>query len=343
MNLVLASTLQATEIPLNRIIGTPIEVAGFTGMQEHTIASNSGKHCLTAKAHTNRAFLETTNAITFTDEDMEVQHPDHSRPLYVTARINDVHIRRALVNTSASLNLVLASTLQATEIPLNRITSTPIEVVGFTGMQEHTIASDSGTHCLTTEAHTSRAVLETTNAITFTDEDMEVQHPDHSRPLYVTARINNVHIRRALVDTGASLNLVLASTLQATEIPLNQITGTPIEVAGFTGMQKHTIGSIQLVLRVGPIVALTRFHVIDSAIPYHALLGRPWLHIHKLVPSTYHQCVKGRFLGKPIRILANHTPFDLSEAHYFEADFYNEFTPCGEDAMSKPIGTPLPD
>ena len=114
-------------------------------------------------------------------------------------------------------------------------------------------------------------------------------------------------------------------------------------MAGFAGMQEHTIGSIQLVLRAGPIVALTRFHVIDSAVPYHALLGRPWLHRHKLVPSTYHQCVKGRFLGKPIRIPSNNTPFDLFEAHYFEADFYNEFTPCGEDATLKPIGTPLSD
>ena len=205
------------------------------------------------------------------------------------------------------------------------------------------IASDSGTHCLTAEAHASRAFLETTNAITFTDEDMEVQHPNHSRPLYAVARINDVHIRRALIDTGASLNLVPASTLQAVEIPLNQITDTPIEVAGFVGMQEHTIGSIQLVFRVGPIMALTRFHMIDLAIPYHALLGRPWLHRHKLVPSTYHQCVKGRFLGKPIRIPTNHTPFHLFEAHYFEADFYNEFTPCGEDATSKPIGTPLPN
>ena len=114
-------------------------------------------------------------------------------------------------------------------------------------------------------------------------------------------------------------------------------------MAGFAGMQEHTIGSIQLVLRAGPIVALTRFHVIDTVVPYHALLGRPWLYRHKLVPSTYHQCVKGRFLGKPIRIPANHTPFDLSKAHYFEADFYNEFTPCGEDVTLKPIGTPLSD
>ena len=97
-----------------------------------------------------------------------------------------------------------------------------------------------------------------------------------------------------------------------------------------------------MVLKVGPIFALTKFHVIDSLVSYHALLGRPCLHKHKLVPSIYHQCVKGRFNGKPICIPANPTPFDLSEAHYFEAAFYDDFTPSGEDSTSKPVGIPLP-
>ena len=37
-----------------------------------TIAVESGATCFTVEAHASRAFLETTNAITFTDEDMEV-------------------------------------------------------------------------------------------------------------------------------------------------------------------------------------------------------------------------------------------------------------------------------
>ena len=137
------------------------------------------------------------------------------------------------------------------------------------------------------------------------------------------------------------MNLIPTSTLKAAEISLNRVIGTPIEVVGFVGMQKYTIGSIQLVLRVGPIMAFTRFHVINSIVSYHLLLRRPWLYKHKLVPSIYHQCVKGRFNGKPIRILANHTLFNLSKAHYFEANFYDEFTLCGEDAMSKPVRIPL--
>ena len=57
--------------------------------------------------------------------------------------------------------------------------------------------------------------METTNEITFTDEDMEVKHPNHHRSLYLMATINGVQVRRALVDTGASLNFIALSTLEA--------------------------------------------------------------------------------------------------------------------------------
>uniref|UniRef100_A0A2N9GX05 Integrase catalytic domain-containing protein n=1 Tax=Fagus sylvatica TaxID=28930 RepID=A0A2N9GX05_FAGSY len=98
-----------------------------------------------------------------------------------------------------------------------------------------TIAAESGATCFTAEAHASRAFLETTNAITFTDEDMEVQYPDHRRPLYLSAVIKNVQVRRALVDTGSCLNLIPLSTLQAVDLPHQKIQGSPMEVTGFGG------------------------------------------------------------------------------------------------------------
>ena len=44
------------------------------------------------------------------------------------------------------------------------------------------IAAKSGTgssNCLMVEESTAKSITEATNAITFTDEDMEVQYPDH--------------------------------------------------------------------------------------------------------------------------------------------------------------------
>uniref|UniRef100_A0A2N9IRS3 RNA-directed DNA polymerase n=1 Tax=Fagus sylvatica TaxID=28930 RepID=A0A2N9IRS3_FAGSY len=205
-----------------------------------------------------------------------------------------------------------------------------------------TIAAESGATCFTAEAHASRAFLETTNAITFTDEDMEVQYPDHRRPLYLPAVVKDVQVRRALVDTGSCLNLIPLSTLQAANVPQQKIQGSPMEVTGFGGVTEYTMGHVQLVLKVGPIVALTRFHVVNAETPYHVLLGRPWLHKHKLVSSTYHQCVKGRLNGKPIRIAANSCPFDQTEAHFVEAALYDDLASTGEPSIVRPCGTPLP-
>ena len=90
------------------------------------------------------------------------------------------------------------------------------------------IAIDSRVECFTVKSHASQAYLETTNAITFTDEDMEVKHPDHRKPLYLMATINDVQIRRALVNTGASLNLIALSTLDVVGLTGRRILGAPI-------------------------------------------------------------------------------------------------------------------
>ena len=100
--------------------------------------------------------------------------------------------------------------------------------------------------------------------------------------------MKDVQVRRALVDTGSCLNFIPLSTLQAANVSQQKIQGSPMEVTGFGGVTEYTMGHVQLVLRVGPIVALTQFQVMNTEAPYHVLLGRPWLHKHKLVSFTYH-------------------------------------------------------
>ena len=94
--------------------------------------------CFTTKSHVNRAFLETTNAITFTDEDMEVEYPDHQMPFYFTATINGVQLIRALIDTRASLNLIALSTLEAVGMAGKRILGAPVEITGFGEVTEST-------------------------------------------------------------------------------------------------------------------------------------------------------------------------------------------------------------
>ena len=203
------------------------------------------------------------------------------------------------------------------------------------------IAADSGMECFTAESHARRAFLETTNAITFIDEDMEVEHLDHRRPLYLMATINGVQIRRALVDTRASLNLITLSTLEAVGLVDRRILGAPMEIIGFGGLVESTEGYVQLALRVGPIVALTRFHVINAEESYHVLLGRPWLHKHCFIPSTYHQCIKGRLNGRRVRIPTNRNPFSQGEVNFAETMFYDKLESDDESPAPGTLGAPI--
>ena len=165
---------------------------------------------------------------------------------------------------------------------------------------------------------------------------MEVGHPDHGRPFYLASFINQIPIKRALVDTGASVNLIPLSTLQAAGISEKKIQGCPMEVTGFGGRGEYTAGHIQLWLKVCPIASLARFQVVRTEVSYHVLLGRPWLHKHRLVPSTYHQCVNGRLNGRMIRIATNPSPFEQAEAHLVETMFYDQWAPSGGNSIAKP-------
>ena len=115
-----------------------------------------------------------------------------------------------------------------------------------------------------------------------------MEHPDHKRLLYLAASINQIPIKRALVDTGVSVNLIPLSTLHAAGISERKIQECLMEVTGFGGRGKYTTGHIQLWLKVGPITSLARFHVVRMEVSYHVLLERPWLYKHRLVPPTYH-------------------------------------------------------
>ena len=114
-----------------------------------------------------------------------------------------------------------------------------------------------------------------------------------------------------------------------------------MEITGFGGGAESTEGYVQLALRVSSIVALTRFHVINSKVFYHVLLGHPWLHKHRLIPSTYHQCVKGRLNGKLIRIPANPNPFSQEEVNFVETIFYDELEPDDESPTPGTLGAPV--
>ena len=102
-----------------------------------SIVLEAGMECLIVEAWTD-AFLQDTNEITFSNKDMGVEYPDHRRPLFLAASINQVLVKRALVDTSVLVNLIPLNTLQVARILENKIQEYPMEVMGFGEKGEYT-------------------------------------------------------------------------------------------------------------------------------------------------------------------------------------------------------------
>ena len=131
------------------------------GVQVRTIATEAlmkisaeyGPQCYVKEAAATIAFLESINSITFTDEDMKVPYSDHRWPLYLEAWINGVHIKRALVDTGSSINILPLAVLTAAKIPIKRIIKSEIQVTEFGNKSECVWASSSSIYKWVPSSH----------------------------------------------------------------------------------------------------------------------------------------------------------------------------------------------
>ena len=136
------------------------------------------------------------------------------------------------------------------------------------------------------------AYQEAKDSVTFSSKDLANQVVNGDRPLYLIDFLGVSQIKRALVDTGKSTNILRLPTFDTLGIPRERIILEPLQVTRIGAFQQSTLGHVSLDLRVGPIRAPTLMHVMKGSTSYHIILGCPWLKAYKAIASTYHQCVK---------------------------------------------------
>ncbi|XP_072080990.1 uncharacterized protein [Arachis hypogaea] len=139
-----------------------------------------------------------------------------------------------------------------------------------------------------------------------------------------------MNVRRALVDAGSGVNIIPTHIFLEMGGSADQIRPTQVGLNTFNGVGVKSRGCVNAVLEVGPIKTNNKFHVVDGSSSYHILLGRSWIHLHRCVPSSWHQCIKPSWRGKDISISATVTLFDAGEAHLVDASFYEELALPGE-------------
>ena len=67
---------------------------------------------------------------------------------------------------------------------------------------------------------------------------------------------------------------------------------TKTVVRAFDGTRRKVTGEIEIEIQIGSCTFTVEFQVMDISPSYNCLLGRPWIHIVRVVPFTLHQKIK---------------------------------------------------
>jgi len=99
-------------------------------------------------------------------------------------------------------------------------------------------------------------------------------------------------LARVLINNGSSLNVMPKITIDKLPCDGAHMWPSTMIVRAFDGSRQEVIGEIELSVQVGPCTFQITFQVMDILLAYSCLLGRPWIHITGVVPSTLHQKLK---------------------------------------------------
>ncbi|XP_060194933.1 uncharacterized protein LOC132624123 [Lycium barbarum] len=105
-------------------------------------------------------------------------------------------------------------------------------------------------------------------------------------------------------------------------ITTEELSESRLMIQGFNQGGQRAIGAIKVDITIEDLRSSAWMHVIDAKTSYNMLLGRPWIHENKVVPSSYYQCLKYLEGSVEKKIVADDKPFTEAESHFVDAKFY---------------------
>ena len=132
--------------------------------------------------------------------------------------------------------------------------------------------------------------------IIFSEEDVHNNIQPHDDPMVISIQVANCRVRRVLVDTGSSVDILFKGAHEQLNLKNSYYNSCTSPLYGFTGDSVMPIGSKFLPVVVGeaPLQqnVMTNFVVVDTPSAFNAILGRPFLSGIRGVLSICHNVLK---------------------------------------------------
>lgn len=150
------------------------------------------------------------------------------------------------------------------------------------------------------------------NDITFSQDELPyIEVRNRYDPLMITSRSYNKNIKGTLIDNGSPLNIFRVDLLDKINWDHSSIQPDPLCVCCFDNVPREILGIVILPIKVGLVTLPTPIHVMPNHLNYNLLLGRPWIHAMKAVPSTLHCTIKFVYYNELHTIKDDPNPRDV--------------------------------
>ena len=126
------------------------------------------------------------------------------------------------------------------------------------------------------------------NYISFSDDEIPPDGRGSTKALHITTKVKDCTLLKVLIDNGSSLNVMPLSALMRLPVDRSYMKHTHTVVRAFDRTRRKVTGEIEIEMQIGPCTFNVEFQVMDISSSYNCLLGRPWIHIASVVPSTLH-------------------------------------------------------
>ncbi|GAV81707.1 LOW QUALITY PROTEIN: hypothetical protein CFOL_v3_25161, partial [Cephalotus follicularis] len=111
--------------------------------------------------------------------------------------------------------------------------------------------------------------------ISFSEADYEGVRLLHDDPVVVTLQVELFTMKRILIDSGSSADILYKHAFDQFRIPADQLRPVKTPLVGFVGEMVHPLGSINLLVVAGTAPRTQvqmNFLVVDTPSPYNAIV-----------------------------------------------------------------------
>ncbi|KAL6313270.1 hypothetical protein AAG906_016108 [Vitis piasezkii] len=115
--------------------------------------------------------------------------------------------------------------------------------------------------------------------IVFSNDDLPPEGSDHTF-LFV------------ILDNGSAPNVYLLAIAIVLGYALSEFGSSTHTVQAYDSTRREVMGTLEIELLIGPTTFITLFQVLRIPTSFNLLLGRPWIHRARTIPSSLHQKVK---------------------------------------------------